>query len=70
MLREIINKPLLKRARTCEACGSEFECELALGGCWCSKIDLSDEQRASLAEKYQDCICRKCLEDTSQNRER
>ena len=66
MLRELINKPLLKRARTCEACGEDFQCEIALGGCWCSKIDLTDVQRAAIAEKYEDCLCRRCLEKAAE----
>jgi hypothetical protein len=65
MLREFINKPLLKRARTCESCGDSFECEIGLKGCWCSKLDLSDEQRTNLAAQYNECLCRKCLESVA-----
>ena len=65
MLRELINKPLLKRARTCESCGESFQCEIGLKGCWCTEIELSDDKRAALAEEYKDCLCRKCLEAAS-----
>lgn len=61
MLREIINPPLLKRSRTCESCGSEFQCEIGLKGCWCSGISLSDETRKQLSESYKDCLCPTCL---------
>jgi len=62
MLRELIERPLLKRQRKCESCGSEFKCEIGIKGCWCSKVDLTDEVRAELAEKYDDCLCKNCLE--------
>jgi len=38
-----------------------------LKGCWCSKLELSDEQRTNLAEQYNDCLCRKCLETVARN---
>lgn len=63
MLHELIERPLLKRQRKCESCGSEFQCEIGLRGCWCSKVDLTDKVRAELAEKFKDCMCRNCLED-------
>jgi hypothetical protein len=62
MLRELIERPLLKRQRKCESCGSESQCEIGLEGCWCSKVDLTDEVRAELAGKYNDCLCKKCLD--------
>lgn len=65
MLPKSITKilPVLKRARTCEACGQAFACELNLAtGCWCAEIKLSDETRAELRSKYRDCLCRSCME--------
>ncbi|HTH39094.1 MAG TPA: cysteine-rich CWC family protein [Pyrinomonadaceae bacterium] len=63
MLRDFINRPLLKRSRTCESCGSDFECQIGLKGCWCSEINLSDEARKRLVDSYEDCLCRGCLEN-------
>lgn len=67
LLRDLIKKPLLKRARTCEACGTEFQCEIGLGGCWCMEVSLTDEERTELADKYSDCLCRACLESAGTN---
>jgi hypothetical protein len=61
MLRELIERPLLKRHRTCESCGSEFSCEIGLKGCWCTKVDLTKETRADLADRFKDCLCSDCL---------
>lgn len=61
MLREFIIRPLLKRSRTCESCGSDFECQIGLNGCWCSKVELTDKTRKEIAEKYADCLCPGCL---------
>ena len=56
--------PLIKpRApEKCEACGAEFACGASLKGCWCMKVETTEETRAELKEKYQRCLCRACLE--------
>jgi hypothetical protein len=46
---------------TCEACGIQFTCGATLVGCWCSEINLSDEQRSQLKGRYRNCLCRECL---------
>lgn len=66
MLRDLINKPILKRARTCEACGSDFECQIGLKGCWCSEVELTDEARQEMAATYRDCLCPACLKTASE----
>ncbi len=63
MLRDLINRPILKRSRACESCGSDFECQIGLKGCWCSEINLTDQSRQQVSESYKDCLCRKCLEN-------
>ena len=55
----------LTRQRVCEACGNEFSCGASLRGCWCGEIELSDETRAEMRSKYQDCLCRDCLSSMS-----
>ncbi|MEO6393089.1 MAG: cysteine-rich CWC family protein [Pyrinomonadaceae bacterium] len=49
-------------ASVCEACGEEFTCGASLAGCWCTELKLTDEAQAALREKYQQCLCRPCLE--------
>jgi hypothetical protein len=51
-----------ERPVTCESCGEEFNCGVSLKGCWCSKIELSEADRAELKSRYNDCLCTGCLE--------
>jgi hypothetical protein len=62
MLRDLLDRPILKRPRTCEACGTDFTCEIGLKGCWCSKVSLTDEKRSQLTRNYTDCLCPTCLQ--------
>jgi hypothetical protein len=45
----------------CAACGEPFSCGAALSGCWCVEVELTDEARAHLRERYTGCLCRSCL---------
>lgn len=65
ILRELINRPIIKRSRRCESCGAEFECRIGLKGCWCTEIELTEETRKELSENYKDCLCRTCLGSAS-----
>jgi hypothetical protein len=48
--------------RTCPACGREFECRAgSIGQCQCSQVALTLEERAFIAERYEDCLCASCL---------
>jgi hypothetical protein len=49
-------------AAVCEACGGEFWCGAALGGCWCAEVSLGEAARASLRGRFGGCLCRPCLE--------
>jgi hypothetical protein len=60
--------PVLREPSVCEACGGPFICGAKLSGCWCAEIQLSDETRAELKARYNNCLCRECLERLS-NRE-
>ena len=51
----------LRRAMTCESCGQPFRCELALGGCWCKDVPLTDAERTAIRARYRDCLCPECL---------
>jgi hypothetical protein len=54
--------PSSREPETCEACGAAFACGAARAGCWCVKVELSEETRAGLRARYQRCLCRACLE--------
>jgi hypothetical protein len=47
---------------TCEACGQAFTCGAQLSGCWCMEVALSEAVRAELRTRFQNCLCRACLE--------
>lgn len=46
----------------CEACGAEFVCRATLKNCWCAEVELAEETRRILRERYARCLCRECLE--------
>lgn len=47
---------------TCPACGATFECTLSMD-CWCGSVNLPPEVREYLADRYESCLCRSCLEE-------
>ena len=47
---------------TCPACGATFECKLSTE-CWCGSVNVLPEVRAYLADRYETCLCRNCLEE-------
>jgi ribosomal protein S14 len=55
------SKVLLRKSNTCESCGNDFSCEIALKGCWCSEVKVSDQTREHLRENFKLCLCRNCL---------
>ncbi len=46
---------------TCPACGSSFTCELS-AECWCASVNVPPAVREYLADRYESCLCRNCLE--------
>ena len=54
--------PKYKESSICESCGDEFTCGATLKGCWCMKVNLTDEVREKLKTKFNDCLCPNCLE--------
>ncbi|MFT3825753.1 MAG: cysteine-rich CWC family protein [Chitinophagaceae bacterium] len=53
--------------KKCSRCGKPFECKVGnVTQCHCSNIDLTDEQRSFIAQRYQDCLCHQCLLDLKQ----
>ena len=47
--------------KVCDACGEGFGCGANLDGCWCRQFELSEETAAALKQRYDDCLCPKCL---------
>ena len=48
--------------KRCPRCGNGFECRQgSIHRCQCVDIALSDEMRESIAQRYDDCLCRDCL---------
>lgn len=52
--------------KACPRCGGGFECRLgSIHRCQCVDIQLSDTTREWIARRYDDCLCRNCLEELS-----
>ncbi len=48
----------------CPRCGSIFECKMgSITLCHCSEAQLSKDQMAYIAERWQGCLCHQCLLD-------
>jgi len=48
--------------KKCPRCSSSFECKSGdIVQCQCYGISFSTEERAFIEERYEDCLCRKCL---------
>ena len=48
--------------KNCPRCGAGFECKQgAITACQCYGITFSDEEKAFIEERYNDCLCRNCL---------
>lgn len=50
--------------KTCPRCHKPFECRVGdIGQCQCSGVQLTNEEKILIEEKYNDCLCRNCLEE-------
>jgi hypothetical protein len=63
-------QPSRRAPRECEACGKAFVCGASLKGCWCFDLKLSATARTELRARYEDCLCRECLETIEQQSEK
>jgi hypothetical protein len=51
----------------CPRCKAAFECKVGdVSQCQCFGIGLSQEERAFLEDRYEDCLCRNCLLELKQ----
>ena len=49
--------------KICLRCNAVFECKLGnISQCQCTTIQLTTAERQYIGEKYEDCLCRSCLE--------
>ena len=49
--------------KNCARCKKTFECKPGnITQCQCYGIELSEEQRAYIELRYNDCLCRDCLQ--------
>ena len=61
MTKHVLPDEGIPNTVTCPMCGKVFTCGLSRL-CWCATMPLSDKLRAWLAERYETCVCRTCLE--------
>ncbi|MCA1698634.1 MAG: cysteine-rich CWC family protein [Actinobacteria bacterium] len=47
----------------CPRCSQQFDCGAGSGACWCADVDINKITRTSLAQFYDGCLCRECLEE-------
>lgn len=53
---------------TCPRCSREFVCGIDTGACWCATLQINDTTRAALAQYYEGCLCKECLESIEAER--
>ena len=46
----------------CPRCSTTFVCAVDSGACWCASLDINQITQASLAQYYNGCLCRECLQ--------
>jgi hypothetical protein len=52
----------LHETKACQRCSSLFECKPgSVTQCQCFDVILTTEQKAYLEQRYNDCLCKKCL---------
>jgi hypothetical protein len=50
--------------KSCPRCQAPFECKVGdITQCQCYGVNLSAEERIFIENKYNDCLCRKCLDE-------
>ncbi len=49
--------------KKCPRCQKKFECKQGnITQCQCYTVELSEEQRSYIEQRYNDCLCRDCLQ--------
>jgi hypothetical protein len=58
----------LPEAKRCPRCRQLFECKAgSIGQCDCTRITLTEEEKAFIGRQYEDCLCLACLTDLKNN---
>lgn len=58
----------LHETKTCPRCSKNFECKPgSITQCQCYGIALTAEQRAYVEQRYNDCLCKDCLQYLKQS---
>ncbi|MEN1786340.1 MAG: cysteine-rich CWC family protein [Bacteroidota bacterium] len=48
----------------CPRCGTKFECKVgSILLCQCSTVVLNERERKFISERYDDCLCAKCMQE-------
>lgn len=51
-------------SKCCPRCGADFECRLgSIHRCQCADVALDDVLREAIACRYDECLCRSCLQE-------
>lgn len=54
--------------KICPRCSNSFVCrEDRTDLCHCTRVYLTSNMRSYLAQDYEECLCHKCLRETSAN---
>jgi hypothetical protein len=52
----------MHETKTCPRCQQPFECKPGhISACQCNGIQLTEEEKAFIADRYDDCLCINCL---------
>ena len=46
--------------KVCEVCKQAFEC--GQYGCWCTTLNITEQQMSWIEQSFQDCLCPRCLQ--------
>ncbi len=59
-----MNHMCVHENKSCPRCNKSFECKSgSILQCQCYGAPLKDDLRKWLMERYEDCLCRQCLND-------
>jgi len=53
----------MHETKTCPRCQQPFACKPGhISACQCNGIKLTEEEKAFIADRYDDCLCINCLQ--------
>lgn len=51
------------KQKKCSRCSAPFECNDQGNGCWCTNLNITENQLKIINEKFDNCLCEKCLNE-------